>query len=133
MLFKLLGIELANRHSQADGVKKWRQVFLTQSHVLVHRVSEYYKQLIRAAEFANNQHHNDPGQSVDMQGSIDGNIGDTTLTAVGEGLIQLDEEDDERTDLPSKFSELEDKDFPLFATFDQVGIPYQCRTYAKLH
>lgn len=99
MLFKLLGVEIANQ--QAGIGRKFRQVFLTQSHVLAHRVSEYYSKLVRAADYTNGV-----GSGV--------NGGD-------EDLFQLDEEDDERKDLPEKFSDLQDKHFPLFATFDQVG------------
>ena len=100
MLFKLLGVELANRQ-QAPGVPKFRQIFLTQSHVLAHRVEEYYLQLVRAAELTR--------------------ANPTGAETLSNDLFQLDEEDDERADLPSRFSELQDDHFPLFVTFDQVS------------
>ncbi|KAF9509961.1 hypothetical protein BS47DRAFT_108769 [Hydnum rufescens UP504] len=97
MLFKLLGIE------QAAHSSKYRQVFLTQSHVLAQRVQEYYEQLARAAELSHGTGHEDghPGP-------------------VEQDLLHLDEEADDRSDLPKCFSNLADKHFPLFVTFDQV-------------
>jgi hypothetical protein len=101
MLFKLLGIQLASRRQQAPGAHKIRQIFLTQSHVLAHRVSEYYSQLVHAAEYSGTSAPGAGGEELD--------------------LFELDEEADERPDLPPRYSELKDDHFPLFLTFDQVG------------
>lgn len=101
MVFKILGVELAIRQSpEAYGSPRLRQMFITQSHVLARRVQDYYKQLAHAANFT----------GLDRTGSAQ----------LDEDLLDMDEENDERVDLPSKFSELEDKHFPLFVTFDQV-------------
>ncbi|EEB88265.1 hypothetical protein MPER_13994, partial [Moniliophthora perniciosa FA553] len=35
------------------------------------------------------------------------------------GLVDLDEEEEYRSLLPTKFSELKDEHFPLFVTFDK--------------
>lgn len=99
MVFKMLGIELANRRTHFAG--RPRQMFLTQSHVLARHVAGYYTQLLRAAEF---QHMN------------------THQMLPAEDLLDFDEDNDERGDLPEKFSDLEDKHFPLFATFDQASV-----------
>lgn len=101
MVFKMLGIELNDRVAQRErATPKLRQLFLTQSHVLASRVSEYYQQLI---------------QAVDSTNSIS-----PKSTDADEGLLVLEENNDERADLPAKFSDLEDKHFPLFVTFDQI-------------
>lgn len=101
MVFKLLGIEMNGRQSQQKRVTpKLRQIFLTQSHVLASRVSDYYEQLI---------------QAIDSTSSIS-----SRSNHASGNLLELDENNDQRTDLPAKFSGLEDKHFPLFVTFDQI-------------
>jgi len=102
MVFKMLAVEMTDRRMQSsDRPSRLRQMFLTQSHVLARRVEEYYVQLLHAAKFQYSTTHQ--------------------MRPVEEDLLDLDEDDDERGDLPTKFSELEDKHFPLFATFDQVS------------
>lgn len=93
MLFKLLGLEKTKSKSNVP----IRQVFITQSHILAQRVQDYYAQLYGAAT-----------------SSADANLDSG-------GLVNLDEESESRSDLPAKFSELTDKHFPLFVTFNQVG------------
>ncbi|KAF8323810.1 hypothetical protein DL93DRAFT_2222704 [Clavulina sp. PMI_390] len=107
MTFKMLGIELAIRQLPRlwDGPRP-RQMFITQSRVLAQRVQDYYHQLFHAAQFVQSS---DP-LIVQLEGN----------------LLQMDEEDDERVDLPSKFSLLEDKHFPLFVTFDQLRRMLEC-------
>ena len=101
MVFKMLGVEMANRLApHADQHSRLRQMFLTQSHVLARRVAEYYTQLRDAAEFR---------------------FSKASQMVSGENLLDLDEDNDERGDLPAKFSDLEDMHFPLFATFDQAS------------
>jgi len=100
---------MTDRRMQAsDRPSRLRQMFLTQSHVLARRVEEYYMQLLHAAKFQYSGTHQ--------------------MRPVEEDLLDLDEDDDERGDLPAKFSELEDKHFPLFATFDQASTTrsYRC-------
>jgi hypothetical protein len=102
MVFKMLGVEMANRLTQhSDSHSQLRQMFLTQSHVLARRVAEYYTQLLHAAEFQSSEAH----QALPVE----------------EDLLDFDEDNDERGDLPTNFSDLEDKHFPLFATFDQAS------------
>ena len=38
----------------------------------------------------------------------------------GEGMLDVDEDEDERADLPKRFSDLEDIHFPLFLTMNQL-------------
>jgi hypothetical protein len=45
-----------------------------------------------------------------------------------ERLIDEDDEENWRGDLPTRFSELRDEHFPLFVTFDKVGSQYFYRS-----
>lgn len=104
MLFKMLAIE---RTSKQLNTRKVRQVFVTQSRVLADRVEEYFVSLMETCA-------KDVGDS--------GILGDTSLRKKGaeKRLVELDEEDDQFETLPKKFSELEDRHFPLFLTFDKL-------------
>lgn len=105
MVFKMLGVEMTNRRMQpSDPTSRSRQMFITQSHVLAGRVEEYYTELLHATKC------------------------NTRQRRPAEDLLALDEDADERDDLPAKFSDLEDKHFPLFATFDQASVvrDYTC-------
>ena len=96
MLFKMIGLEKA----AAETGNKVRQMFVTQSRVLAGRVEEYFKKL---------QSSSGPGGA------------DKTATKEREkDLLELDDEVEDDSHLPAKWSELEDRHFPLFLTFDQV-------------
>ena len=103
MLFKLLKLEASQHVNTPDsGTTRYRQMFLTQSHVLAQRVQEYYAQLADTANLSTVHQKQHPG--VDNQ-----------------DLLDLDEEADTRRDLPLRFSQLRDEHFPLFVTYDQVS------------
>jgi hypothetical protein len=117
MVFKLLGIEQAMRDpNQMAHSSKYRQVFLTQSHILAQRVQEYYDQLARAAKLSYGVSHDD----------------DHTRP-VERDLLHLDDEADDRSDLPKCFSDLTEKHFPLFVTFDQVSTFHCARACMDFH
>ena len=105
MLFKMLGVE---RSSASLYCKKIRQVFVTQSRVLVERVQEYYMKLAR---------------SLAARDCSKGEIKKwaTQWSQAEKELIELDDEDDSQSGFPKKFSKLTDGHFPLFLTFDKVG------------
>jgi hypothetical protein len=104
MLFKMLGIERTRR--KLDGPKV-RQVFVTQSRVLADRVEEYFNNLIQSC-------------AVDSQTVEELEWRASKRKEIEKNLMELDEEDDSSSNLPSRFSQLEDKHFPLFLTFDKV-------------
>ena len=122
MLFKLLGIERAQQQQRQESlsqsspsteyapsaVKPYRQIFLTQSHILAKRVQEYYGQLVRDTA------------SFSTRGTVDAAPNFAVDDAAD--LLDLDEEAENRHDLPSKFSDLQDMHYPLFITFDQVCV-----------
>ncbi|KAG8809366.1 hypothetical protein FRC17_003478, partial [Serendipita sp. 399] len=104
MLFKMLGIE---RTSRRINTRKVRQVFITQSRVLAERVEEYFQNMIRS-------------YSSDLQSSEELEWNAKKKKEADKDLVQLDEEYEGAGTLPEKFSELEDKHFPLFLTFDKL-------------
>ncbi|KAF8336966.1 P-loop containing nucleoside triphosphate hydrolase protein [Cantharellus anzutake] len=104
MVFKLLSFEEARRQSGfLGGSGRIHQVFLTQSHVLASKVEEYYLQLLEATQI---------GSAL-----VPGN---KRVKSSEKHLTELDEEADDRPDLPDRFSELQDEHFPLFLTYDQL-------------
>jgi hypothetical protein len=104
MLFKMLGIE---RTCRKLGGPKVRQVFVTQSRVLADRVEEYFNDLIQSCD-------------ADSQTVEELEWRAAKRKEVEKTLMELDEEDDSSSNLPSRFSELDDRHFPLFLTFDKV-------------
>jgi hypothetical protein len=105
MLFKMLGVE---RSSAALSSKKMRQMFVTQSRVLVERTQEYYTKLARSSAAGDRS-----------EGEIKQRA--TQRTQAEKEIMELDDDDDTQSRLPKKFSELTDDHFPLFLTFDKVG------------
>jgi len=105
MLFKMLGIE----HAWKQLPEMWdkpRQVFVTQSRVLATKVEEYFSTLMLSLEAASYS----PEELRKMGKNIEKEM----------EYIDLDDVDQWRPDLPMKFSELTDDNFPLFVTYDQV-------------
>jgi len=105
MLFKMLGIEYAWKQFP-EMWEKPRQVFVTQSRVLATKVEEYFSKLMLSLEAASRS----PEELRQMSKSIEKEM----------EFIDLDDIDQWRPDLPRKFSELTDDNFPLFVTYDQV-------------
>ena len=91
------------------GTPRPRQVFVTQSRILAKKVKEYFKTLARALHVST--------QSSDQL------VGSQELAADEDNdlNIALDDIKDWYKDLPSKFSELEDRHFPLFVTYSTVS------------
>lgn len=111
MLFKMLGIERAFQ-IRRDTMQKPRQIFVTQSRVLAGKVEEYFNKLLESLSAS--------GKSPKELARI---MNQKKLQQEDGGLFVMDDENDWRTDLPKKFSLLEDSHFPLFLTFDRVGVP----------
>jgi len=107
MLFKMLGIEHAWKQLP-DTWDKPRQIFVTQSRVLATKVGEYFSKLMLSLEAASHS----PEELREMAKNIEE---DTEL-------IDLDDLDQWRSDLPRRFSELTNANFPLFITYDLVRV-----------
>jgi hypothetical protein len=112
MMFKMLNYEMmqVSPESVVNGRKR-RQLFVTQSRVLARRVQEYFEKLMESLSAATLTREA-------LESLMKRNASDETDELIDED----DGVDDGRTDLPKKFSELEDKHFPLFLTFDEVRI-----------
>lgn len=107
MLFKMLGIQRAyeiqqNKHSN-DAHHKPRQIFVTQSRVLASKVEEYFSRLLFSLSSVSEGAPKQPCATDDVV-----------------QLVDEDEEDDRRSDLPSKFALLTHAHFPLFVTFEKL-------------
>ena len=105
MLFKMLGIERAYV-MRKDSMLKPRQIFVTQSRVLAGKVEEYFSKLLDSLSTAERTLE-ELAKSKHQQNE--------------EGLIDIDDDQTWRADLPSRFSQLRDEHFPLFLTFDRVS------------
>ena len=113
MLFKMLGIERtydSMRETMLETFHKPRQIFVTQSRVLAEKVEEYFAKLSESHAAAQRTAE----QSVQMA--------QTKLTSQDQGLVDRDEEQYHRGDLPKSYGDLRDEHFPLFLTFDHVGM-----------
>jgi hypothetical protein len=107
MLFKMLGIERAYNMLSED-LAHPRQVFITQSRVLVGKVEELFLKYLESLS-AGSPGYQDIFQRVSNRGVDDG------------FLIHEDDNEEWRSDLPQRYSDLEDRHFPLFITFDAVS------------
>ncbi|KDN37507.1 hypothetical protein RSAG8_10106, partial [Rhizoctonia solani AG-8 WAC10335] len=97
IVFKMLGIE---RMFEEGDEAKPRQVFITQSPALAQKVQEYYRSLIQTYSYHSVLH--------------------TQATPGDKGILaDLRDEAIESFGLPSRYSLLEDRHFPLFLSFDQ--------------
>jgi hypothetical protein len=102
----MLGIQRAYEQCK-DTVRKPRQVFVTQSRVLAGKVEEYFTKLLES--LATGQKSKE--ELADMIKS---------KRQQEESLIDVDDDQNWRPDLPLKYSDLRDEHFPLFLTFDRV-------------
>ena len=104
MLFKMFGIDNAAQDTEQE--RRPRQLYVTKSRVLAQHTDKYFKKLMRSKEAFSHEgtssnHFETPGES---------DCGD----------LLIFEEEDYRSDLPRKFSELEDRHFPLLLPFNKV-------------
>jgi hypothetical protein len=120
MLFKMFGIEKA-WHQIGNSEGQPRQMFVTKSRHLAEKVEEYFMQFITSLskESYVPQHALDLLQRWDKRDR--------------RGLINVEEDNLWRCDLPQKFSELSDENFPLFITIDGVSIIYLCWRCMAVH
>lgn len=107
MLFKMLGVERAYSMFSED-LAHPRQVFITQSRVLVGKVEEHFFKYLESLTTGSSGHQNT------LQRIRNRDVDD-------EFHINEDDNEEWRSDLPRRYSELEDGHFPLFITFDAVS------------
>lgn len=107
MIFKMVGIEKAWYESDRQ-LPRPRQVFVTKSRMLADKVEDYLMKLLSS--------------TIPTEGS-----GDYASVARWRrqgprvrDMINIEEDDQWRADLPRKFSELGEEHFPLAVPFDVV-------------
>ncbi|KAF8060885.1 hypothetical protein FPV67DRAFT_312197 [Lyophyllum atratum] len=108
MLFKMLWIERTFQLNSND-VAKPRQIFVTKSRVLAGKVEEYFLKLLDSLKTAS--------QSPQELRKL---IQARKVQSEDDNLVDIDDEGTWRSDLPLRFSELQDSHFPLFLTFDRL-------------
>ncbi|KNZ80017.1 TPR and ankyrin repeat-containing protein 1 [Termitomyces sp. J132] len=108
MLFKMLWIERTFQTNSND-VPRPRQMFVTKSRVLAGKVEEYFLKLLESLNVTSQSPENLRKLVLAKRNQTD-----------DDNLVDLDDEDNWRSDLPRKFSELQDSHFPLFLTFDRL-------------
>jgi len=108
MLFKMLSIHRTWQQYPDTGPKP-RQVFVTQSRVLATKVEEYFAKLMSSLEVAACSLEELRMLEKDAEQEIE--------------FVDQDDNKQWRSDLPQRFSELQDEHFPLFTTYDQVCTP----------
>ncbi|KIJ59803.1 hypothetical protein HYDPIDRAFT_99903 [Hydnomerulius pinastri MD-312] len=92
---------------QSSAMPKPRQIFVTKSRVLATKVEEYFTKLLESLALAGYTHEE---------------LKKLKACSTEAGLIDVDDVPDDQTGIPQRYSALEDKHFPLFITFDKVGI-----------
>ena len=107
MLFKMLGIERAYSMFSKD-LAHPRQVFITKSRVLVGKVEERFFKYLESLNAGTSGHQN-TFQRIRNPDVDDG------------FFIHANDNEEWRSDLPQRYSELDDNHFPLFITFDAVS------------
>lgn len=110
MLFKMLGRERAWRLQQ-DSMRKPRQLFVTQSRVLAGKVEDFFRKLYDSLEVS--ERNAKELKNHDPQAT-------SAAVARRDDLLDADDDDNWGSNLPARFSELEDEHFPLFTTYDQL-------------
>jgi len=107
IVFKIFGIERAWRNLGCVGPRP-RQLFVTKSRLLAEKVERDYVNLLYSLSAG-------PDAPLYVRERIQ------RWTSRRKEIFNPDDTDGGRDDLPEKFSELRDSDFPLFLTMDTVG------------
>jgi hypothetical protein len=98
----MLMIEASSEMS-APGTRKMRQLFVTQSRTLADKVGEHFAKLLGGYRPSAVSENMKAAQKADR------------------ALADREEDNDWQSDLPKKYSDLQDADFPLFVSFERVS------------
>ncbi|KAI5829770.1 hypothetical protein K523DRAFT_416462 [Schizophyllum commune Tattone D] len=108
MLFKILGLERSHRLNTHIIPERPRQLFVTQSHVLVEKVEEAYNKLAKTLDVET--YSKDEVKALAMK----------KHETAKDHLIRSDDKKDQGKSLPQRFSDLKDEHFPLFVNYDRL-------------
>jgi hypothetical protein len=110
MIYKMLAVEATYIDSPEMCLHRPKQLFVTQSRVLAARVKEYYESLKLTIGKSKKS------RSESLVESASGRLKKSGDAAMLGGV----DDDDLPHRLPKSFDELEETNFPLFLSFDQV-------------
>ncbi|KAG1728187.1 P-loop containing nucleoside triphosphate hydrolase protein [Suillus paluster] len=105
MLYKILGIQRAWESSGID-MPKPHQIFVTKSRTLATKVGEDFTRLLK---------------SLTSAGSTLQELAKLKAQSILNDLVDHDDAPESQMNIPMRYSQLEDKHFPLFVTFDQLA------------
>lgn len=106
---EMLRIQQASEPTNSNSLSRCRQLFVTQSRILAGRVQEYFGKMMMSQSVGQKSF-----QELECLAQRNQGVRDE------EGMLDIDEDEDERADLPKRFSDLEDIHFPLFLTMNQL-------------
>ncbi|KAJ7356587.1 hypothetical protein DFH08DRAFT_1075732 [Mycena albidolilacea] len=106
IIYKMLMVE-ASSELTPPTERKIRQLFVCRSPILAEKVGEHFTKLIRGYRPA----------------AVPGNL---KAAKKADRALVADADNDWRSDLPKKYSELQDTDFPLFVSFEQLCSMIEC-------
>ena len=109
IVFKIFGIERAWQNQGCVGPRP-RQLFITKSRFLAEKVERDYVSLLYSLSAG-------PDAPLYVRERIQ-----RWITRREKVIFNPDDTEGKRDDLPKKFSELRDSDFPLFITMETVSI-----------
>ncbi|KAJ7652111.1 hypothetical protein DFH06DRAFT_1094341 [Mycena polygramma] len=113
IIYKMLMVE-ASCATLPPGVRKIRQVFVTRSPTLADKVGEHFAKLLGGYR----------------PSTISENV--KAAKKADRALVYYTEADDDwRKDLPKKYSDLQDTDFPLFVSFERLCSMIECDMLAS--
>ncbi|KAG1738631.1 P-loop containing nucleoside triphosphate hydrolase protein [Suillus paluster] len=105
MLFKILGIQRAWESSGID-MPKPRQIFVTKYRTLATKAGEYFSRFL---------------ESLALADSTLQELAKLKAQSILDDLVDIDDVPESQMNIPMRYSQLEDKHFPLFVTFDQLA------------
>ncbi|KAI6166607.1 P-loop containing nucleoside triphosphate hydrolase protein [Pisolithus thermaeus] len=107
MLFRMLRIQREwQLRSEGSDIPRPRQIFVMKSQVLANKVQEYFEKLL---------------ESLSLADCTLGELARSQPRHVDHGLVDNDDVPDTQSGIPLRYSELEDRHFPLFLTFDRLA------------
>ncbi|KAJ6569465.1 hypothetical protein B0H19DRAFT_938852 [Mycena capillaripes] len=112
MIYKMLMVEASSELSLAE-TRKIRQIFVTQSRILADKVGEHFEKLLGGYR----------------PSAVSENVKAAKRT--DKALIDKGEDNEWRSDLPKKYSDLQDTDFPLFVSFERLCSMIECDMLAS--
>ena len=107
----MLGLERTFSHFDEMGKPRPRQLFVTQSRVLADRVEDYFNKLMASLKL---------GAKTDSELAEVAANQKAAKASAQKTLFHNNDNVFWKALLPKKFSQLQDKHFPLFLTFDKV-------------